>query len=417
MKRKGLGLLLALVLALTGAGCWDRSELEEEAFVLAIGVDKGQQARYSVTLAIALPAKMAGGGKGGGGGGGKDEKPYMLTTVEAPTVTGAIGMANSYLDRQVSIRHTKAFFLGEDLARISGMHTMDEFARFRQGRRSVFYIVTKGKAADFLDGLKPELEKDPQKFIEQLTYNYRQTGTIPASSQIQSFITAVNTGYAAPVTYYVALKEEEGDQKSASGASLSESGYKAGELPRKGGPNMEMLGGAAFKGEKMVGVLSGEDMRMVLMLQDRFQRGFFSIEDPNEKGLFVSLEVHQGRPLKLNVDVSGPTPKITGVVTLEGEVLAIQSDRDYTDPTLQAQLEDATSGAVSDRIRTLIAKTQKWETDVAGFGEAVVKHFPTVEAWDRFDWPSRYRDASINITVRMTLRRFGKQLTPPKARG
>jgi Ger(x)C family germination protein len=293
------------------------------------------------------------------------------------------------------------------------MFTMDEFARFRQARRTIFYIVTKGKAADFLKGMKPELEKDPQRFIEQMTYNVRYTAMLPAASQIQQYITTVNTGYAQPITYYAALKEE-GEEKSGKGTSMSESGYSAGELPRSGGPNIELLGGAAFKGEKMIGVLSGEDMRMVLMLQNKFKRALFSIQDPGRPDLFVSLEVHQGRPTQMNADLSGPRPRIRGTVTLEGELLTIQSNRDYTEPELQNVLEDATIKAVQDRIRALIRKTQDWDTDVVGFGQTVVKQFPTVEAWHAYRWADHYRDADIDVNVRFTLRRFGKQLSPPR---
>ncbi|HYF95995.1 MAG TPA: Ger(x)C family spore germination protein [Symbiobacteriaceae bacterium] len=418
-RKRTLAALLAVLTLLPLTGCWDRTELEEAAFVLAIGVDKGKESIYTVTFAIAHPGRMAGGGKGGGGGGGggggEDEKPLVVTSVEAPTVAAAISMADTYLSRQVSLRHTKALFMGEELARISGMFTMDEFVRFRQARRTMFYIVTKGKASDFLSDMKPELEKDPQRFIEQMTYNVRYTGMIPSASQIQHFVTQVNTGYTEPITYYAALKEED-EEKGAKATGLTDSGYMAGELPRTGGANIELLGGAAFKGEHMVGILNGEDMRMVLLLQDKFKRGLFSIADPRRPEVFVSMEIHQGRPLRIDTDLSGPRPRIHALVTLEGELLSIQSANDYTEPELQAELERATVAAIEGRMITLVRKTQEWNTDAVGFGESVVKEFPTVAAWENYRWPDRYRDAEIKVDVRFTLRRFGKQLSPPRPR-
>jgi spore germination protein KC len=414
-RRRLAAFLLVLLLAMPLAGCWDRAELEEEAFVLAIGVDKGKQSLYNVSFAIAHPSRLAGGGKGGGGGGGGgDEKPLVLTSVEAPTVASAISMANSYLSRRVSLRHTKALFMGEELARQSGMFTMDEFVRFRQARRTIFYIVTKGKAADLLEKMKPTLEKDPQRYIEQMTYSVRHTGMVPAASQIQHYVTLINTGYAQPITYYAAL-HEEGQEQSGKGTAQTE-GYKAGELPRKGGANVDLLGGAAFRHEKMVGILTGEDMRMILMLQDKFRRGIISIPDPSTPDLFVSMEVHQGRPLRINADLSGPKPRIHATVTLEGDLLTIQSNADYTEPELQTKLEQATVGTLEQRIRSLIGKTQEWDTDVIGFGQEVVKQFPTVEAWERYRWQDRYKNAEISADVRFTLRRFGKQLSPPRPR-
>lgn len=413
-RRRGVVLLLLLLAALVSAGCWDRRELEETGFVLAVGVDKGDKSRYAVTAVIAIPAKMAG---GKGGGGGDKEKPVLQTTVEAPTVAGAISLIDSYLDRRISFLHTKALFMAEDLARESGLTTMDEFVRFRQARRTIFYIVTKGKASAFLKKMDVQLEKDPQRFIEQMTYNYRATGMIPAASQIQSFVTSVNTGYTQPITYYAALKEQDSDStdKGEQPEHPEDGGFTAGEIPRKGGPNLELFGAAAFRHDKMVGVLTGEEVRYILLLQDKFQRGSFNIPDPRSPGEFVSLDVRRGRPMGVQVDLSGDRPRLTVMITLEAEILAMQPGIDYTEPEFQPRLEAAAEAEITSGVRSLIRKTQDWNADVIGFGSAVVKEFPTIAAWDSYRWPDRYRDADIRINVRMTLRRFGLQLSPPKA--
>lgn len=422
--KRAVALVLAVWLALPLAGCWDRAELEEIAFVLAVGLDKGKENTYSVTFAIALPAKM-GGDKGGGGGGDKDEKPYMLTTVEAPSVTGAMAMADSYLSRRLSLMHTKALFMGEELARVSGLHAMDEFGRFREARRTVVFVVTEGKAKEFLDGMKPQLEKDPNKFITELTDHYRDTGLIPAGSQVQHFVTRVNTGYIQPITYYAALKKEDEEEEmeqdggqSKEGQGSDEDGkhsFISGELPREGGPNIEMVGGAAFRRDQLVGILTGDEMRMVLLLQDKFESAVFSFKDPRRPELFVSAELHRGRGTQIDVQVSGERPRIRGVITLEGEILAMQSGVDYTEPELQLVLEEAIAKELSQNAAKLVQKTQSWETDVIGFGRQAVKHFATVDDWHAYDWLSKYPKAEVEIAVRTTLRRFGQRLSPPDA--
>lgn len=411
MRRRPVLLLLLLFgVTLVGSGCWDRSELEETAYVLALGLDKGEESHYAVTATIALPDKMAG-DKGGGEG-----KPFLMTTVEAPTVSGAMAMIDSYMNRQISLEHAKAIFIGEELARISGMHAMDELVRSHEARRTMFYIVTKGKAADFLDKIEPVMEKNPQRFIEQLTYAYRQTAMIPSASQVQTYVTTVNNGYSEPVTYYAAIKEEdEAEESKGKTSSKSESGFKAGDLPRKGGPNVEMIGGAAFRGEKMIGVLTGDEMRLILLLQDQFQRGYLSLPDPANPELFVSLEIHRGRPTVIGVDLSGDRPRIQAQITLEAELLAIQGNVDYTEPETMPRLEAAVGEHLERSMRQLVGKTQRWESDVMGLGRHVVKHFPTVDAWEAYDWQHRYKDAQFDAEVRVTLRRFGIQLSPPRA--
>lgn len=407
-RRRAAFLLLLLAFPLLLAGCWDRKELEEVAFVLMLGVDKGEESEFAVTAAIAIPARMAGGDGGGGGG---EEKPYVVTTVEGPTVSGAMAMMSGYIDRRLSLDHTKALFMGEELAREGALRGLDEMIRFRQSRRTILYVVTKGKAVDFLQGMKPELERNPQRYLEQMTYGYRQTGMLPAEGQLQSFVTATNTGYASPVAYYAALKEES-EEKEGEESSQAESGFLAGQLPRQGGPNVEVLGAAAFKGERMVGSLTGDEIRLVLMVQDRFTRGFFSVPDPMEPDKHVSLDVRRGRPINLAVDLSGSRPRVTGRIILEAEVVSMPSSRDYTEPELQTELEQAFSDHLEERMADLIRKTQEWESDIFGLGRWVVRQFDTVDRWNQFNWPEQYPDADIAFTVDTTLRRFGVQLSP-----
>src|SRR5690554_5230466 len=63
IMRRNLLALLLLVPLLTG--CWNKSEIEEGAYVLAAGIDEGQTYPYAITVLIAKPNALA--GKDGGG--------------------------------------------------------------------------------------------------------------------------------------------------------------------------------------------------------------------------------------------------------------------------------------------------------------------------------------------------------------
>jgi spore germination protein KC len=407
MRRKRRALLLLLLVTLPWlAGCWDRMEIEEAAYALAVGVEKGDRSRYKVTVAIAKPDKLA------GKEGGSEGKPTVFSTVEAPSLTGALSVMNGFMGRIVNLDHAKALFLDETLARADGLKILDELLRFRQTRRTMFFIVTKDSPSDLLKGLAPKLDKNPMRFIEQLTYNYRETAMLPASSQVNRMASDLNVNYTQPLAYYAALVEEEDKEEEGSQQSQAESGFKAGQLPRQGGTNVEMIGAAAFRGQRMVGVMTGEEMRHVLMLQDRFREAFCTFKDPKSPGDFVSVQLSRGRPLRMAADLSGNRPRLTGTVTLEAEILAIQSGIDYSEPEQQVRLERAIADQVKEQIQLIVKKTQGWETDVIGLGKQVVRLFPTVEAWESYNWPQKFPTADVDVEVKVTLRRFGLTLSP-----
>lgn len=405
MRRSLLALLLALPLL---AGCWNKMEIEEGAYVLAVGIDEGRGNSYAITVLIARPSALA-----GQEGSREAGPPVIITTVEAPGLAAAINLLHAYIGRQVRFHHTQAVFVHERLAREKGLPFIDELARFRQLRETAFLIVTREPAADFLRRLKPGMDNNPVKFIEQLTYHSRTSGTLPAASQIASVISLLNAQYQQPVAYYAALSAEETGSESVS--PERESRVTAGALPRRGGSPVEMIGAAVFRGTRMVGVLNGEEVRALLVLQNRFQGAFDAIPDPDEPGEHVIiLHLNPGRRTRFVVERLGEKPAIRAHITLEAEVVAMPSGIDYSLPDRQDDLERAIEQHVVENVTRLIEKTQRWKSDVAGFGRYAVSAFPTVQAWEAYDWPSRYPEAEITFTVDVHLRRYGLTLAPTR---
>ncbi|OFW78123.1 MAG: hypothetical protein A2201_05075 [Alicyclobacillus sp. RIFOXYA1_FULL_53_8] len=59
-RRRVVVLVLALSLVLT-TGCWDRTELNELAIVLASGSDWSEDGQYELSDQIAIPAQLSSG--------------------------------------------------------------------------------------------------------------------------------------------------------------------------------------------------------------------------------------------------------------------------------------------------------------------------------------------------------------------
>jgi len=61
-----------MILSTLLTSCFDSKEIDDMAYVVALGLDKGATNHLKMTLQLAVPAKASsgeGGGSGGGGGG------------------------------------------------------------------------------------------------------------------------------------------------------------------------------------------------------------------------------------------------------------------------------------------------------------------------------------------------------------
>lgn len=283
-KRYISGLLLCIILV-NCLGCWDKRELEDQAFVMSLAIDKGETCKFLWSFRIAIPRQMAGGQGGGGGGGGG--KTNTVVSVEANTLFDALNLLNTFIDRKANMMHAKIVIIGEKLAK-QGNLPLQSLIRYREIRRTLFVLVAKGKAKDIFLKHKPSLEQNPAKFFEEIAANRSYTGLSP-KSQLHDFLMRTQSLDQQPVTMLVGLSR--GLPKKKAKLQGDAAPYISGEVPRVGDTPTEVIGSAVFKDGKMVGTLTGSETRATEMVTGEFMRGFVGVPDPLVPGQFVSLDV------------------------------------------------------------------------------------------------------------------------------
>ncbi|MEW5762862.1 MAG: Ger(x)C family spore germination protein [Bacillota bacterium] len=395
-----------LGLCLLVAGCWGYHEIDETAHVVALGLDRGEHNVLTVTAQIVIPKGIAG-PPGGGGGGGQSGpgKTFFTTSVDAPTFYSALELLNAYVDRRARLDHVKVIVFSRDLAREGIRRWLEPLARYREFRRSTFVMVTAGRAGDLLEKSAPILEDNPAKYYELLFLGYKYTEFIPLA-QYHYFYNAHKSLAQVPVAIMGGLERSrplpEGREAKSKGS------YSAGGVPRRGGGRLEIMGGAVFRGGRMVGEMDGDEMGIVNMLRGTFRRTIMSLPDPHARGEFVVVDVRPRRRPKVEVRLAGGVPVVRARVFLEGDIMAIQSGRPYEEPRHIPLIEEEAARKLEREARALVAKSQdEWQADVFGFGNAARRLVPSWPAWKRLNWPALYPDADVHIAFDFRIRRTG----------
>ncbi|MGD0153950.1 MAG: Ger(x)C family spore germination protein [Thermacetogeniaceae bacterium] len=445
MKRiVALILLFSLCLGLTG--CYDKKEIDDLAYVLALGIDKGKTNTLKVTLQYAVPSKLGGGGGGLGGGGGGSQVTSIIT-VEANSITDALSMANNFLSRRLDLSHSEIAVFSEELAREGQIAPyMNLMNRSNEFRPSMTIAVSRGPAEDYLKGIKPVLDLVPSKYYELSSSSYKYTG-LTINSQFLDFYSQLESNAIQPVAVLVAASKDKsstddqagGSQKNDKsggstkeaqaqapqqneqpGASTAEAkgrskplggDYLAGDIPKTGGGASEAEGLAVFDGPKMVGELDGEGAMDYLLATGAFHSANIPFQDPRNKELLVLLTVRQRQKPQRRVEISGGKPKIYLQIALEADILAIQSGYNYETPQNLPILEQASASYFQQTIQQFLSSTaQEAHADICGFGQEARGCFLTWKDWEDYKWLQQYKDATFDVSVSMTIRRPGLML-------
>ncbi|MCX7749475.1 MAG: Ger(x)C family spore germination protein [Clostridia bacterium] len=417
MKKAVLLLGVSLILVLFLSGCYDAEEVDGNAYIVAIGLDKGEKQPLRLTLQYRNISSTDGGKKEEGSGGkngpkNEDDKKkgkqegMIISTVECQTFFQGLQLLNKGTERRLNVTHAKMIIFSEELAKEGIGKHLATIMRYEEIRSVTKVLVTKEKAREFMEVNEPTLGAAPAKSLELLLKQTEYLSSYPMVSLYDLYVDIKNT-YYQPLLPYASVNDlnMEGKGPPPEGSDL---GYLPGEVPRTGGSERAVMGSAVFDGDRMMGALNVDETRVVLAIRHEFKRAYFSMKDPLAPGKYVVLDVHSKRKPKIKVDTTGAVPQIFCSVTLEANINSIQSGYHYETEQEKKILEKA----FTDWFKPLMDKTiQKcrveYKADVFRFGTYGVWGFLTIKEWEDYNWIEQFTKAKVTTEVSLDIRRSG----------
>ncbi|MCY0877014.1 MAG: Ger(x)C family spore germination protein [Firmicutes bacterium] len=416
----GIGAMIAMVGV---TGCFDRSELEEQAFLVTMMIDqKKAQGPITVTARVAVPSKLSGssGGSGGGGGGSSGaDSGTPVVTASGRTLHEAIGLMNTGVERTINLSHIAGVIFGEHAARLGLLSYVRPLVRFREFRRTLYLFVADGSVGDVILKDKPVLETSVTRVIEDLHQTSERTGYAP-SVQMHEFLGNLETPNEDPVLPILSYNKQVGSESQKSAGSPKHlktdnvAGASPGTINRAGGNPVECVGTAVFRGDRMVGRLDGEETRYLQLLNGHSQRMVVILAAPLGPPGYLSLGVRYAEPAHIKVSVHQNPPTILISQSFETELLGDETAQSYVDNASKSTLEHALADYIAKREALVIHKVfVEMGADPFHFFAYARGQFPTYAAMSAYDWRKHLPDVKVTIKTEATLRRMGTQLSPP----
>jgi Ger(x)C family germination protein len=391
-----------------------------------IGCDKGISNKVRITIQFPVYKASSTGDTGsnknsnGSSNGVSNNGNTLFETVEAPSVLEGINLLSSATTRRISLVHTKAIIISEEVAKEGIEDFLAPIARFRETRRIMQIVICKGSAEEFIKNNNTLIGESTAKAMELASTQANYSGYFPEQS-FQDFYTGITSPYKQSYAVYAGIndfKKLQALDKSGSlplgsdeiFSSMLKTQYNIppGEMPRSGNRKIEFMGTAIFNGSKMVGSLNAYETRYLLMVTGKFQRGFFTIEDEQSKNNAIVVDMRLGRRPKISAHFEDGIPVINVKLNIEADIGSIQSRIAYEKLTKIGELNKSIEQIVQRGVSDVIKKTQQeYNTDVFGFGKRVARNFFTVTEFEEYNWLKHYKDAKINVEVDANVRRTG----------
>jgi Ger(x)C family germination protein len=386
LKAPALIILFACI-AVFLTGCWSAREIEDLAFVMAMGVDTDPEG-VRITYQLALPAP---GGEGPGAQGGA-QSPVWVTSVAAPSIAEAMLRLPAVLGKVPFTGHTLAVVIGEEYARHGIGELLDYLARDRELRDRVRLAVSFGEAKEVLE-VEPRIEAMPAEYLFNLLRQGEATGIVPPADFL-----SVRIAYANRPRLQIKLPALQPAPPPAD--AEADPAAKAEEKPPA--TAIELKGTAVFRDDKLVGFLDERESRGVAWLAASLRMAAVTVV--REEGPLVQLANYSSVRFSARKDNGGY--RLHARVSQDGNLRAWPHPEQTITHALLKQIEADLAKVVADEIQSALERLQQeFNADILGLGEQMRRLQPNYMA--TLDWNAAFPALIVEVEVRAAFRRVG----------
>jgi len=374
MRRFPLILLLCAMLL----GCMQSKNIDEYAYVLNVGVERGTTMPYLVTVLVSVP------------GGTEDTKvENVVVTAEARSFSEACETLNAAYPSRLSFARASLLAIGEDLAQDGAQTTFLDFAFGKPDLwPNMRTVVVKPPIRDVFEGWITEADPSLRKIKTAVGDLSNESGTT-ADAGYSTYLEAIADKRFDAMLAYAGVNEYRLETDLLGGEAYP---YVGGSLLTESALKTSTAGSAVFDGDRMVGVLDGRHTMETLMVTDAFRKGVMRFALPD--GSTPDVMMYRMRAPKIRLKNGEATVELF----LEADILepaSVSTDREELKKLIKEQLETELSAVLS--------ALQSVNSDAMGFGRFRAKQFRTASAWEACDWKAEYRQLSVTFSVTLML--------------
>ncbi|GIM28218.1 spore germination protein KC [Clostridium polyendosporum] len=394
MGKRTFLIVLAFILSLSSTGCWGRKSLKDLKPIFAFGIDKKED-KYLLTSQIINASEIA--AKTGG-----YTTPITVYSAEGRSISEAFRKLTIKVPNQMYFGHLRILVFGEEVAR-DGLHeVLDYFMRDRESRNNYYLLVAQGcEASEVLKTLTP-LDKIPANKISsalQMTQKFWSPGVTIKKVELLNTISAEGK---EPVLTGVLLQGKKD-------IGMTKKNVESSEVPAA----IQIGTVAVFKNDKLIGWLNEEQSSVINGILGKI-KNTIRITYYEDIAL-VSLEVKKFSS-KIRVVNDGGKPKIIVNEKIEADIAEVNERIEIKDPAIIKKIEQFMEDDVRQRIERAITEVkQKFNSDIFGFGNEILKQHPKLWREVRSTWNEQgFSKVPVEVKVKIKIVDTGTILNPIK---
>lgn len=371
LRARVLRVTLALLPLLAALGCWNSNDIQNQAYVTAIGLDyeKGQYGIYAQILNFGNVARTETATLG-------KPIPVWIGHTEARTLSDALSVLHRTSQMPLYWGHTKVLVVTERFLRERGIReAIRAMNRYREVRYNIYMYGTREKLSDL--------------FVQKSIFNLSPLDTVMFSPK-QVYV---------PITgnRFISRLDEPGNPAVLPSIGIDDKDWKE---DKKRKPMLRIDGGFYFTNRAMTTWMSEEELKGARWAQRTIRDTAINVPEaqPFSAGIMVVKSDFEAKP-----GHKDGQPTFDVKVRAQGFVLEL-----FEDVSVK-RLEEMTAGVLRSEIRETFLKGVSKRCDPFALQQAFYRKFP--REWEALGGAEEYLlkpDSLGSIDVKVKLSHMGK---------
>ena len=423
-SKNAINIIAFLVLLAIFIGAFSSSytshNLTNLAYVLALGIDTGENAQIKLTAQFTRSDSFSPSGNSS-----DESSNIILISGEADSIYGCLNFLNSYIGKEINLAHCGAVIFSEDFAKNGISSQIYSLLNNEEFRPTTHLIISTCPAYKYLSNVQPNLEKITTSYYATYEITNKFTGYF-SNTTVGEFFNTLSGDFCDGTATLGGLnasarKEQEASsdlESSSKDSSQFISPEKdesvvtnpeeliAGSSSIQGKRGTENLGIAVFDNDKLCGKLTATEAICHLLIENDLDSFVASIDNPyteNAKDK-IELNIIPNKDSKFTVNIENGIPTIYLDIDVQASILTLEKNIEYEQTNTLEKFSDATIDYLKKQFDNYFNKVSKeYGTDIDCFSSKALSHFATKQDWENYNWNEKFKSAQFHTNVKVNV--------------
>lgn len=386
---KKIFIIVLIILFISSfSASYNSLNIDNSAFVIAIGIDKSTTNKLKVTFEFLATSSS---------GNSASETQPILNTVECSSITNGINMMNAHLGRKVNISHCKLIVFSEELAKDGISNEVYSLINEVQIRPTANIVVSKCNTRYYIQNSVPSLENLIPKYYDIFPNTSKYTG-YTCNATIGDVFNSLVCNYGSAYAILGGLSTS--DDNSSTSQYLDDSSIKSNDTQINAKRKSQNIGLAVFKDDKLVGELNAIETICFNTIKRKLDSFLVSIPNPQNSTSKIDIYITPDNANNINISFINGAPYVKIKLDFSGKIYSMSKGSQYLNTDVLNSISNSCNSYLEKQFSNYLYKTSTvFESDINTFGLYALHKFSTTTDFDNYNWLNNYKNCTFDVEI------------------